>query len=128
MRIQPALRAVRTAKGLTLKAVGDQVNTTPQSVSRLESGETTMTLEWLDRICAALEIEPSLLIATESAQAVQACEQATREAMARLLRQTADTIHGILTTLAAETERLGVPEKIAVTVETEAPHQEGDPS
>ena len=58
------IREVRKAKGLTLQDVADRCSppTTPQTVGRLETGMRTVSVGWLNRIAAALGVEPSELV------------------------------------------------------------------
>lgn len=59
-----AIREVRRAKGLTLDDVAQRCTppTTPQTIGRLECGTRTVSLPWLRRIAAALEVEPADLL------------------------------------------------------------------
>src|SRR3546814_4519154 len=58
------IREVRKAKGLTLQDVAERCDppTTPQTVGRLETGTRTVSVGWLNRIAAALGVDPSRLI------------------------------------------------------------------
>lgn len=59
-----AIREVRRAKGLTLDEVAARCSppTTPQTIGRLECGTRTVSLPWLNRIAAALDVAPSDLV------------------------------------------------------------------
>lgn len=59
-----AIREVRRAKGLTLEEVASRCDppTTPQTIGRLECGTRTVSLPWLRRIAAALEVSPADLV------------------------------------------------------------------
>lgn len=59
-----AIREVRRARKLTLEEVAARCDppTTPQTIGRLECGTRTVSLPWLRRIAAALEVEPSDLV------------------------------------------------------------------
>lgn len=59
-----AIREVRRAKGLTLEEVAQRCDppTTPQTIGRLECGTRTVSLPWLRRIAAALDVEPADLV------------------------------------------------------------------
>lgn len=61
-----AIRQVRRAKGMTLDDVARrcQPPTTAQTIGRLETGTRTLSLDWLNRIAAALDVEPSDLVRT----------------------------------------------------------------
>ncbi|PEQ10741.1 transcriptional regulator [Novosphingobium sp. PC22D] len=63
------IRDVRKAKGLTLADVAARCTppTTAQTVGRLETGTRTLSLDWMNRIGAALDVEPTLLVRGEEA-------------------------------------------------------------
>lgn len=58
------IREVRRAKKLTLQDVADRCDppTTPQTIGRLETGTRTVSVGWLNRIAAALGVEPADLV------------------------------------------------------------------
>ena len=58
------IRAVRKARNLTLQEVADRCEppTTAQTIGRLETGTRTVSVGWLNRIAAALGVEPSELV------------------------------------------------------------------
>lgn len=58
------IREVRKARGLTLEEVAARCDppTTAQTIGRLETGTRTVSVKWLDRIAAALEVQPSDLL------------------------------------------------------------------
>ncbi len=66
------LREIRKARGLTLAEVAARCNppTTAVSIGRLETGTRQLSVAWLDRIAAALEVDPKALIAQDSDPAV----------------------------------------------------------
>ncbi|HET8726598.1 MAG TPA: helix-turn-helix transcriptional regulator [Alphaproteobacteria bacterium] len=55
------LRKARDEAGLTLAEVARRCRTTPQTIQRLETGKMTVSLEWLEKLCRALDIEPAEL-------------------------------------------------------------------
>jgi transcriptional regulator with XRE-family HTH domain len=57
-RVGAKLRHVRTAKGLTLLDVANAMGTSPQTVQRLETANMTLSVEWVERFCRVLEIQP----------------------------------------------------------------------
>lgn len=59
-----SIRSVRRAKGLTLEEVAVRCvpPTTAQTIGRLETGTRTLSLGWLNRIAAALGVEPRDLV------------------------------------------------------------------
>lgn len=59
-----AIREVRRAKGLTLEDVARRCEppTTAQTIGRLETGTRTVSVGWLNRIAAALEVDASDLV------------------------------------------------------------------
>lgn len=64
-----AIREVRRARGMTLDDVAQACDppTTAQTIGRLETGMRTLSLDWLNRIAAALEVESSALVSTTAA-------------------------------------------------------------
>lgn len=62
--MQTRIREVRKAKGLTLAEVAARCSppTTAQTIGRLETGTRTVSVSWLNRIAAALEVDPSELV------------------------------------------------------------------
>lgn len=64
------IRDIRRQKGLTLADVAQRCAppTTAQTIGRLETGTRQLSLTWMNRIAAALEVEPELLVkSTDSA-------------------------------------------------------------
>jgi len=59
-----AIREVRRAKGLTLEEVALRCvpPTTAQTIGRLETGTRTVSVGWLNRIAAALEVDAADLV------------------------------------------------------------------
>jgi transcriptional regulator with XRE-family HTH domain len=58
------IRDMRKAKGLTLEQVGARCAppTTAQTIGRLETGTRTVSVNWLNRIAAALEVTAADLV------------------------------------------------------------------
>jgi transcriptional regulator with XRE-family HTH domain len=58
------LREVRRARRMTLQDVAARCRppTTPQTIGRLETGARTVSVGWLNRIAAALEVEAADLV------------------------------------------------------------------
>ncbi len=58
------IRDIRKQKGLTLTDVADRCSprTTAQTIGRLETGTRQLSLAWMNRIAAALQVEPELLV------------------------------------------------------------------
>jgi hypothetical protein len=59
-----AIREVRRAKGMTLADVADACDppTTAQTIGRLETGTRTVSVGWLNRIAAALDVNAADLV------------------------------------------------------------------
>jgi transcriptional regulator with XRE-family HTH domain len=59
-----SIRAVRKAKRLTLEEVAARCKppTTAQTIGRLETGTRTLSLDWMNRIAAALGVEAKDLV------------------------------------------------------------------
>jgi transcriptional regulator with XRE-family HTH domain len=58
------IRDIRKHKGLTLADVAERCTpqTTAQTIGRLETGMRQLSLGWMNRIAAALEVDPELLV------------------------------------------------------------------
>lgn len=68
------LREVRKRKGLTLQQVAERIRphgTTPQTIGRLETGARKLTIEWLQKIAEAMEVDPAELLAVPGAGDVE---------------------------------------------------------
>lgn len=64
--ISVQLRRHREAKGLSQQALGDLAGVRQATISELESGKTRrVDLDVLDRLCAALGVEPGELLERE---------------------------------------------------------------
>lgn len=63
------IRAIRKDKGLTLAEVAEACDppTTAQTIGRLETGMRNLSIKWMDRIAAALGVEPETLVRSEQA-------------------------------------------------------------
>ena len=63
------IRDIRKQKGMTLTdvALACTPPTTPQTIGRLETGMRSLSLGWMNRIAAALEVDPELLVRAEDA-------------------------------------------------------------
>ncbi|OSZ70763.1 transcriptional regulator [Sphingomonas sp. IBVSS1] len=59
------IRDVRKSRGLTLADVAAACDppTTPQTIGRLETGMRTVSIDWLERIAAAMGVPSSALVA-----------------------------------------------------------------
>lgn len=67
------IRDIRIEKGLTLAdlAAACTPPTTPQTIGRLETGMRNLSLKWMNRIAAALQVEPETLLRSEQVASVQ---------------------------------------------------------
>lgn len=63
------IRDIRKAKGLTLAdlAVACEPPTTAQTIGRLETGMRSLSLAWMNRIAAALGVDPASLMPADGA-------------------------------------------------------------
>lgn len=55
------LRELRKASGRTLRDLAAVMGTTPQTVQRLEVATMTVSLEWLEKYCKALDVPVSMV-------------------------------------------------------------------
>lgn len=67
------IRDIRKAKGLTLAdlAAACQPPTTAQTIGRLETGMRQLSLGWMNKIAAALGVDPASLMRAQSAAPAQ---------------------------------------------------------
>lgn len=77
------MRARRRAMGLGIKEVGLACGTSPQTISRIETGEMTCSLNWLERIAKVLRCEPWQLL-TDCPMSIGDAE---REALRNLMNE-----------------------------------------
>lgn len=65
------IRDIRKSKGLTLAELAEACSppTTPQTIGRLETGMRSLSLKWMERIAAALEVDPEMLVRSEDSPA-----------------------------------------------------------
>lgn len=80
------IRDIRKEKGMTLAdvAAACEPPTTAQTIGRLETGMRNLSLGWMNRIAAALGVEPEMLLRGDSAlhpQVVARLTQAGAEAL-----------------------------------------------
>jgi len=69
--MQTRIREFRKLRGMTLKELADKINTTPQTVQRLETANMTVSTDWLEKIARALLVEPADLLGTRSSREIQ---------------------------------------------------------
>ncbi len=82
------IRALRKEKGWTLAdlAAACDPPTTAQTIGRLETGMRNVSLKWMDRIGAALGVDPETIVRSEAAnhpQVVAVLERGGAEALAK---------------------------------------------
>ena len=67
------IRDVRKEKGLTLSDVAEKCDppTTAQTIGRLETGTRTLSIDWLNRIAAALNVDSSELVQLPEQQTLE---------------------------------------------------------
>lgn len=65
------IRDIRRQKGMTLADVAARCTppTTAQTIGRLETGMRNLSLVWMNRIGAALDVDPELLVRSEEEEA-----------------------------------------------------------
>lgn len=62
------IREIRKAKGLTLADLAEACDpqTTAQTIGRLETGMRNLSIKWMDRIGAALDVDPQVLVRSDN--------------------------------------------------------------
>lgn len=75
------LREIRKSRGLTLAGVAALCAppTTAVTIGRLETGTRQLTVPWIEKLAAALQIEPRELIAREGDSTIAVAAQLTAE-------------------------------------------------
>lgn len=75
------IRDIRRQKGLTLADVAARCTpaTTAQTIGRLETGMRQLSLTWMNRIAAALQVEPELLLRSDVADSPKYIARLTAE-------------------------------------------------
>ncbi|MBO6610338.1 helix-turn-helix transcriptional regulator [Altererythrobacter sp.] len=65
------IRDIRKSKGMTLAELAEACDppTTPQTIGRLETGMRNLSLKWMDRIAAALQVDPEMIVRSEETPA-----------------------------------------------------------
>lgn len=73
------IRDIRKQRGMTLAdlAAACDPPTTAQTIGRLETGMRSLSLRWMGRIAAALEVEPQALMRKDDAPATQVVARLT---------------------------------------------------
>lgn len=62
MKASNMIKMLRKQRGLTLQALADAIGTSNQQISRLEQGKIRLTVDWMDKIAAALGCEMADLL------------------------------------------------------------------
>lgn len=68
--IENHIRRFRRQRGLTLAQLGERIGTTPQSISRLETGVMKLSMDWVEKIAEALGVAPQMLLGGNGAAAI----------------------------------------------------------
>jgi transcriptional regulator with XRE-family HTH domain len=73
------IRDVRKQKGMTLAEVAAACDppTTAQTIGRLETGMRNLSLDWMNKIAAALGVEPEMLLKGSEAEQAQVVARLT---------------------------------------------------
>ena len=58
IQVGARIRHTRKGRGLTLAQIATACGTTSQSVQRLEAGGMTLSVDWIEKLAAALDVEP----------------------------------------------------------------------
>ena len=60
--MQNRIKELRKARGLTLQQLAEQVGSSNQQISQLETGRRRLNLDWLERLSSALDCQPLELV------------------------------------------------------------------
>ena len=61
--MQTRIRQMRKTRGLTLQQLAELTDTTAQTIQRLETGNMTVSIDWLEKLGKALDVQPVDLLA-----------------------------------------------------------------
>ena len=112
------IRDIRREKGMTLADVAARCSppTTAQTIGRLETGMRNLSLGWMNKIAAALAVEPELLL--------RGAESPQPRLVARLIESGAEALpkprDAVLPTALGGTEGFSGGALVALSVETSA--------
>jgi transcriptional regulator with XRE-family HTH domain len=111
------IRLTRKLRGLTLQELADKVGTTPQTIQRLETNNMTVSIEWLERIGQALQVNPATLLSSYKAPEVTVMGELVADGSIR--RAAPDRLQKIEMSIPGE-------DSIAITVADRfGPHETG---
>ncbi len=66
LQVGDRVRARRKQRGWTLLQLAQAIGTTPQTVQRLETANMTMSMEWAEKFCSALDCDSDELFGRPS--------------------------------------------------------------
>ena len=64
------IREFRKLRGMTLNYLAQKVGTTAQTIQRLETGNMTVSLDWLQRIADVFGLPAAALLVTDTTSSV----------------------------------------------------------
>lgn len=67
MQVRENIKRLREERGLSLQKLAARCvpNTSRQQIDRLEKGDRPLTVEWIERLAAALGVDPAEIVAGE---------------------------------------------------------------
>jgi transcriptional regulator with XRE-family HTH domain len=65
MTVHQKLHLLRLQKNLSLQALAEKIGTTKSQIDKLEKGDRRLTIEWLQKLCEALDVTPATLFEGE---------------------------------------------------------------
>jgi transcriptional regulator with XRE-family HTH domain len=70
LRIRENIKTLREKRGLSRGQLGQMLTpqTPRQTIEKLEKGDIPLTVEWIEKIAVALEVDPASLVAGESGE------------------------------------------------------------
>lgn len=75
--MQNRITELRTAHGMSARALAKKIGVSPSQMSRLEADKRGLSLEWLLKISAALDVSPNEIVDVDlGAQQPNKCDQA----------------------------------------------------
>lgn len=70
MTIRDNIKRLRERRGMSRPQFGARLNppTSGQQIEKLEKGQRALTVDWIERIAVALDVDPAALVAGESGE------------------------------------------------------------
>jgi transcriptional regulator with XRE-family HTH domain len=62
------LKAIREARGLSMRALAEKISSSPNTIFELENGKTSPTLKMIERLSEGLHVDSDMLLTEHAAE------------------------------------------------------------